>query len=124
MSHCDDHRKQKYECYFFQEHPNVPQIWNIQIYGSMERTFMSMDVWTEYSNIRIYGGKICTYKCAPNQEHTNQWFNGWNIVMHRYMAQSLEHIDVQQKVTLKNMVSRMEYLNIHIYGFTFWNVDL
>ena len=83
-----------------------------------------MDIWTEHSNICIYGGKICTYKCAPNQEHTNQWFNGWNIVMHRYMAQSLEHIDVQQKVTLKNMVSRMEYLNIHIYGFTFWNVDL
>ena len=83
----------------------------------MERTFTSMDIWTEHSNICIYGGKISTYKCAPNQEHTNQWFNGWNIVTHRYMAQSLEHINVQQKVTFKNMVSRVEYLNIYIFIF-------
>ena len=67
-----------------------------------------MDIWTEHFYIRIYGGKICTYRCAPNQEHTNQWFNGWNIVTHRYMAQSLEHINVQQKVTFKNMVSLSE----------------
>ena len=87
----------------------------------MERTFMSMDVWTEHSNIRIYGGKICTYKCAPNQEHKNQWFNGWNIVIHRYRAQSLEHTHVQQKVTFKNMVSRVEYLNIYIFLL---NIDL
>ena len=48
----------------------------------MERTFMSMDIWMEHSNIRIYGVKICTYKCAPNQEYTNQWFNVWKIVTH------------------------------------------
>ena len=119
MSHCDGHRKQKYECYFFLEHTNILKSWNIEIYGYMEQTFTSMDISTEHSNIQIYGGKICTYKCAPNQEHTNQWFNGWNIVMHRYTAQSLEHMNVQQKVTFENMVSRMEYSNIHIYGFTF-----
>ena len=85
----------------------------------MERTFTSMDIWTEHFYIRIYGGKISTYRCAPNQEHTNQWFNEWNIVTHRYRAQSLEHMYVQQKVTFKNMVSRMEYSNIHIYCFTF-----
>ena len=105
------------KCYFFLEHTNILQIWNIEIYGSMERTFKFMDIWTEHFYIQIYRGKICTYKCAPNQEHTNQWFNVWNIVAHRYMAQSLEHINVQQKVTLKNMVSRMEYLNIHIFIF-------
>ena len=104
MAHCDDHRKQKHECYFFLEHPNIPQIWNIQIYASMERTFTSMDIWTEHFYIRIYGGEISTYRCAPNQEHTNQWFNEWNIVTHRYRAQSLEHMYVQQKVTFKNMV--------------------
>ena len=85
MSHCDDHRKQKYECYFF---------WNISNILKFE-TLKSMDIWTEYSNIRIYGGKISTYKCAPNQEHTNQWFNVWNIVTHRYMAQLLEHMHAQ-----------------------------
>ena len=119
MAHCDDHRKQKYKCYFFLEHSNFPQIWNIQIYGSMEWTFMSMDIWTEHFYIRINGGKISTYRCAPNQEHVNQWFNEWNIVTHRYRAQSLEHMYVQQKVTFKNMVSRMEYLNIYIYIFIF-----
>ena len=77
-----------------------------------------MDLWNRHLNLWIYGGKISTYKCAPNQEHTNQWFNVWNIVTHRYMAQSLEHINVQQKVTFKNMVSRKEYLNIHIYLFS------
>ena len=87
---------------------------NIQIFHKFG-TYKSMDIWTEHSNICIYGGKICTYKCAPNQEHTNQWFNGWNIVTHRYMAQSLEHINVQQKVTFKNMVSKMEYFNKYIY---------
>ena len=56
-----------------------------------------MDLWNRHLNLWIYGGKISTYKCAPNQEHTNQWFNVWNIVTHRYMAQSLEHINVQQK---------------------------
>ncbi|EER32392.1 predicted protein [Candida tropicalis MYA-3404] len=95
---------------------NATFFWNIQIFYKFG-TYKSMDIWTEYSNIRIYGGKICTYKCAPNQEHTNQWFNGWNTVTHRYMAQSSEHINVQQKVTFKNMVSRMEYSNIHIYLF-------
>ena len=90
----------------------------------MEWTFLYTDIWTEHFYIRIYGGKICTYKCAPNQEHVNQWFNGRNIVTHRYRAQSLEHMHVQQKVIFKNMVSRMEYLNIHIYGFTFRNIDL
>ena len=74
-----------------------------------------MDLWNGHLNLWIYRGKICTYKCAPNQEHTNQWFNGWNIVTHRYMAQSLEHIAVQQKVTFKNMVSKMEYFNKYIY---------
>ena len=83
-----------------------------------------MDLWNGHLNLWIYGGKICTYRCAPNQEHVNQWFNEWNIVAHRYMAQSLEHINVQQKVTFKNMVSRMEYSNIQIYGFTFRNIDL
>ena len=63
----------------------------------------------------FYDRYSVTYKCAPNQEHTNQWFNGWNIVTHRYMAQSLEHIAVQQKVTFKNMVSKMEYFNKYIY---------
>ena len=53
----------------------------------MDGIFEYTDIWR----------KICTYKCAPNQEHTNQWFNGWNIVTHRYMAQSLEHMYVQQK---------------------------
>ncbi len=77
-----------------------------------------MDLWNRHLNLWIYGGKISTCKCAPNQEHTNQWFNVWNIVTHRYMAQSLEHINVQQKVTFKNMVSRKEYLNIHIYLFS------
>ena len=85
---------------------NATFFWNIQIFYKFG-TYKSMDIWTEYSNIRIYGGKICTYKCAPNQEHTNQWFNVWIIVTHRYRAQLLEHIDVQQKVTFKNMVSRM-----------------
>ena len=84
----------------------------------MDGTFLYTDIWREHSNIRIYGGKISTYRCAPNQEYTNQWFNVWIVVTHRYRAQSLEHMHVQQKVTLKNMVSRMEYLNIHIYCFT------
>jgi len=94
------------------EHPNIPQTWNIQINGSM-------DLWKENLDIQIYGQKIWTYKCASNLEHTNQWFNGWNIVTHRYRAHPLEHIDVQQKVTFKNMVSRREYLHIHICSFTF-----
>ena len=86
---------------------NVTFLQNIQIFYKVG-TLKSMDIWTEHFYIRIYGGKICTYRCAPNQEHTNQWFNGWNIVTHRYMAQSLEHINVQQKVTFKNMVSLSE----------------
>ena len=80
----------------------------------MERTFTSMDISTEHSNIQIYGGKICTYKCAPNQEHTNQWFNGWNIVMHRYTAQSLEHMNVQQK---RHSKIWFQGWNIRIYRY-------
>ena len=71
----------------------------------MEGTFEYTDIWR----------KISTYRCAPNQEYTNQWFNVWIVVTHRYMAQSLEHINVQQKVTFKNMVSKMEYFNKYIY---------
>ncbi|KAK6867517.1 hypothetical protein K6H11_004979 [Candida tropicalis] len=66
-----------------------------------------MDLWNRHLNLWIYGGKISTYKCAPNQEHVNQWFNVWIIVTHRYRARPMEHINVQQKVTFKNMVSRM-----------------
>ena len=57
---------------FFWNISNIPQIWNIEIYGYMEQTFKSMDTWTEHFYIQIYGGKICTYRCASNQERTNQ----------------------------------------------------
>ena len=60
---------------------NATFFWNIQMFHKFA-TYKSMDIWTEHSNIRIYGGKICTYKCAPNQEYTNQWFNVWIIVTH------------------------------------------
>ena len=43
--------KQEYKCDFFLEHPNAPQIWNVQINGPMERTFKSMDLWTENLDI-------------------------------------------------------------------------
>ena len=66
-----------------------------------------MDLWNRHLNLWIYGGKISTCKCAPNQEHINQWFNEWNTVTDRYRAQSLEHLNVKQKLTFKNMVSRM-----------------
>ena len=59
---------------------------DIYIYGCMDGIFEYTDIWR----------KICTYKCAQIR-NINQWFNGWNIVIHRYRAQSLEHTHVQQK---------------------------
>ena len=51
MSHCDDHRKQIYKCYFF---------WNIQMFLKFG-TYKSMDLWNGHLNLWIYGRNIRLY---------------------------------------------------------------